>query len=217
MIGCPHRPVLAASPLRASCLPQIRARLQLRAYCARQGEADTAYAPSALPERSNAALPTNSGASAAMHASRRSARKALQPPAGLALRCARSAARIAPGRALGSTAACPGMRRGQPTLAGQDHDLPTRRRPTRTDRTGACFPLARRGRPSIIPAERAPTRVSNRAPKAPRVSLKDASSSSSFNRSKPCAALQSVPQRCGCLGELGGETEYGGAGGFDLG
>ena len=33
-------------------------------------------------------------------------------------------------------------------MAGSDHDPPTRRRPTRTDRTGACFPSTTRGRPS---------------------------------------------------------------------
>ena len=51
------------------------------------------------------------GAREAPHASRPSAREAAQPPAGLALRCARSAARFAPKRARRSTAACPEARR----------------------------------------------------------------------------------------------------------
>jgi len=45
------------------------------------------------------------------------------------------------------------------TLARSDHDQPLRRRPTRTDRTGACFPASRRGRPSGV---RAQTKVSSR-------------------------------------------------------
>jgi hypothetical protein len=81
------------------------------------------------PERSNATLPTNSGA-------RRRRRT------------------LAPGAREASTAACPEIRRGQPTLAGSDHDPRMRWRPTRTDRTGACFPsasarAAQRHRPSV--------------------------------------------------------------------
>src|SRR6185369_15382747 len=61
---------------------------------------------------------------------------------------ARGAPHARAGRAGSSTAACPEIRRGQPTLAGSDHDLRMRWRPTRTDRTGACFGWAQRGRPS---------------------------------------------------------------------
>jgi len=86
---------------------------------------------------------------------------------------ARAAPRlVAPERAPGSSAACPEIRRGQPTLAGSDHDQPTRRRPTRTDRTGACELTAKRGRPSTRsaplgqksqqPIPRAQRRVLNR-------------------------------------------------------
>jgi hypothetical protein len=76
----------------------------------------------ACRERSHTTLPTNSGARAAQHASRLSARQAVQPHA-----------------------------RDYVELS----DLGTSRsrsaneaRPTRTDRTGACFPSTKRGRPS---------------------------------------------------------------------
>src|SRR3954466_13773887 len=60
----------------------------------------------------------------------------------------RRASFFAPKRAPSSAAECTEIRRPQPTLARSDRDPRTRRRPTRTDRAGACFPYAKRDRPS---------------------------------------------------------------------
>ena len=55
-----------------------------------------------------------------------------------------------------------------------DHDLPIKRRPTTADRAGACFPRAKRGRPSGDQPSVRKTRVSK--PRAERrASLSDAS------------------------------------------
>jgi hypothetical protein len=74
------------------------------------------------------------GAREAPHASRPSARKTAQPHA--LLRCARSAARLAPKRAPSSSAACPELKRAK-SLGRPDHDPRTRWRPTRAGETGA--------------------------------------------------------------------------------
>ncbi len=70
------------------------------------------------------------------------------------------------------------------TWARSDHELRMRWGPRRTDRTGACFPRAQRGRPSRS-TERAPTKVSHRAPQAPRVLSNADASSQCFSRSRP--------------------------------
>ena len=68
----------------------------------------------------------------------------------------------------------PGSTSSSLTLARSDHDQRKRWRPTRAGETGACFPSSSASR-HTHPAERAPTRLSNRAPsRAPRVSLRSA-------------------------------------------
>jgi hypothetical protein len=80
--------------------------------------------PAACRERSRTTLRTNLGARAAQHASRRSARE-------------------------GHSVACPEIRRGQPTLAGSDHDRrmrPGLRKPTERAR---AFPQQRAIGPAV--------------------------------------------------------------------
>ena len=101
-----------------------------------------------LSERSKATLPTNSGARAAQHASRRARGRHQQPHS----------------RELNELEDF-----GRP-----DHDLPSRRRPTRTDGTGACFPsasarAAQRYRPSVRKRESPTARRRRRASLSTRV------------------------------------------------
>ncbi len=121
----------------------------------RQAEGPTPHPPpAALPERSRTTLPTNSGARAAPHAARPSARQATRPPAFSplveSLSSRPSAREGAQPPAFSPRAAArakelsrlPGNTSSWRTLAGSDHDPRMRWRPTRTDRTGACFPSA---------------------------------------------------------------------------
>ncbi len=115
----------------------------------------------ASTERSRTTLLTNSGAREAQHASRRSARQALQPHA-----------------------------RNQNELEDfgrTDRDLDVMSRPTRTDRTGACFPSARRDRPSGH-QPRVRKRESPTARRRRRASLLHASVRDPRTRPELCAA-----------------------------
>ena len=81
----------------------------------------------------------------AQHASRRSAREGAQPHA---------------------------RNQNEPEDFGRpDRDLEVMSRPTRTDRTGACFPSARRDRPSGHQPSVRKRESQNRAPQAPRVPI----------------------------------------------
>src|ERR1700760_2703918 len=88
------------------------------------------------------------------------------------------------------------MRRSQPTLAGSDHG-PANEMETYENRpNGRVLPSTGRGRPSSIPAERAPTRASRRAPEASRVLLKRQTVTSTF-QSRLVAQIQPQrPRRC---------------------
>jgi len=95
-------------------------------------------------ERSNAKLPTNSGARAAPHARA--------------------------GRAADSSVACSEPKRAR-SLGWPDHDQPTRWRTYDSRPNGRVLSTGFSASGPAPPSERAQTRVSSRAPKAPRVPL----------------------------------------------
>jgi len=106
------------------------------------------------------------------------------------------------GRAEDSSAACPEIRRGQPTLAGSDHDQPIRSRPTKADRPGACFPSAQRGRPSapiracanesLPPRAEGAARPFSRLQRAQRLSTAQAITSATSDAAREATAIASA-------------------------
>ena len=139
--------------------------------------------PARSAERSNATLPTNFGA---------------RP---------KGAARSRRARGRASAAACPEIRRGQPTLAGSDHDLRMRWRPTRTDRTGACFPsasarAAKRHRPNVRKRESPTARRRRRVSFSTRGRSHQATSLSASRDPAPGAS----PLQARALGSQSNET-----------
>jgi hypothetical protein len=114
---------------------------------------------------------------------RAAARQAPQPPAesGVVRRCPQTWVRAQRSTLRAAARAkqlsrMPGTTSTFLTLARSDHDFRMRWRPTRTDRTGACFPQARRDRPSghqprlrkrKSPTARVAPRVLTQCPPAP--------------------------------------------------
>ena len=115
---------------------------------ARAGRAADSSADCPLPrvahERSNATLPTNSGARVAPHARA--------------------------GRAEGSSADCPELKRAK-SLGWPDRDLPMRWRTHESRPNGRMLSMGFSASGPAPPSEPGQTRVSSRAPQAPRVRL----------------------------------------------
>ena len=162
--------------------PQTRVRAQRRTLApgARQPAQPIARSRVA-PERSNATLPTNSGARAAPHARAGARAKQLSrlPAAprrrmsGAMRRCPQTRVRaqrrtLRAGRAPSSSADCPELKRAK-SLGRTDHDQPIRWRTYESRPNGRVLSTGFSASGPAPPSEPGQTRVSSRAPQAPRV------------------------------------------------